>query len=271
VVAEATVARPTFADRAAARSVDAARRGRLEPAMDSPRARAEAKERTSGAARLEGALRAELGAAAEAAAEREALSALAGGASDDLLDEFFWREDERAPALPDVLGAVPRPHGEVVEARREWVAFLLGDEEYAVEIERVREILKAPVITEVPRAPAHILGVIMVRGEVIAVFDPRRRLGLPAAALGRAARVLVCDGGDGPRGVLVDAVSEVVRLPASAIEPRPSGIGAASAECIVGIGRDRKRLLVLLDMAALLNDGSESAAREAAESEGEAA
>jgi purine-binding chemotaxis protein CheW len=182
----------------------------------------------------------------------------------DPLDEFFWREGEEAPALLDFGGPTPlAPAPEVTEERREWLCFGLAGEEYAVEIARVREILKAPAITEVPRAPAHVLGVIMVRGEVIAVFDPRHRLGFPPAAPGRAARVIVCDAGDGPRGLLVDAVSDVVRLPPSAVEARPQGVGCASAEYVIGIGREGSRLIILLDVAALLRDAPAVRAGEA--------
>jgi purine-binding chemotaxis protein CheW len=199
------------------------------------------------------ALRAELAAAALAVAARGA--APAAPPRGDPLDEFFWAPDERAPGLAAVAGApVARAPAEPDEARREWVAFLLGAEEYALEIGSVREILKAPAITEVPRAPAHVLGVIMVRGEVIAVFDPRRRLGIPGAPSPRGARVLVCDAGQGPRGLLVDAVSGVVRLPASAVEARPGGVGGAAADYITGIGRDGTRFVVLLDAPALLRD-----------------
>jgi purine-binding chemotaxis protein CheW len=175
----------------------------------------------------------------------------------DPLDEFFWREDEVAPGFPDFVGLAPlRASVETSEARKEWLTFFLAGEEYAVAIEQVREILKAPDITEVPRAPAHVLGVIMVRGEVIAILDLRRRLALPTATPGRQARVLVCDAGDGPRGLLVDAVSNVVRLPPSSVEALPSGIGGPSAEYIAGIGRDRDRLFILLDLAAVLRDAA---------------
>ncbi len=182
----------------------------------------------------------------------------------DPLDEFFWREGEVAPGLPDFAGLAPvRASVETSEARKEWLTFFLAGEEYAVAIEQVREILKAPDITEVPRAPAHVLGVIMVRGEVIAILDPRRRLGLPTARPGRQARVLVCDVGDGPRGLLVDSVSNVVRLPPSSVEARPTGIGGPSAECIAGIGRDRDRLFILLDLAAVLRDAAPARPAEA--------
>jgi purine-binding chemotaxis protein CheW len=103
----------------------------------------------------------------------------------------------------------------------------------------------------------------MVRGEVIAVFDPRRRLGLPSGDADRKARLVVCDCGNGPRGLLVDAVSHVVRLAPSSIEPRPGGIGGTAAEYIVGIGRDRGHLVVLLDLPALLADPDPASTREA--------
>lgn len=170
----------------------------------------------------------------------------------DPLADFFFDEAELVPALDGIPAAAPAPAAEV-ETRREYLTFLLGGEEYAVEIARVREVLKVPAITEVPRAPGHVLGVVMVRGEVVAVFDPRRRLGLAAAGVpGHAGRVLVCDAGDGVVGLLVDAVSQVVRLRPSEIEPRPQGIGGAAAEYIAGIGRDRGRMVILLDLGAVL-------------------
>ncbi|HTT71165.1 MAG TPA: chemotaxis protein CheW [Anaeromyxobacteraceae bacterium] len=191
---------------------------------------------------------------------REELASLASTSTaalaQDPLDEFFWREDEVAAGLPAILAAAPVRPAEVEEARSEWLTFLLAGEEYAVAIENLREILKAPAITEVPRAPPHVLGVIMVRGEVISVFDPRRRLGLPGAAPTRQSRVLVCDAGSGRRGLLVDAVSQVVRLTPSQVEPRPTGIGGASAEFIDGIGRDNDRMFILLDLAEVLRDGA---------------
>jgi purine-binding chemotaxis protein CheW len=171
------------------------------------------------------------------------------------LDEFFYRPDEETPELPAMGGTVePEPQEDVEAAvREEYLTFLLGPEEYAVAIERVREVVKAPPITEVPRAPAHVLGVVTVRGEVVAVLDPRRRLGLPGAApLAGAGRIVIVDGGDGACALLVDAVASVVRLPAGALEPCPQGIGGPRAEFLAGIGRDGDRLFTVLDLGALL-------------------
>ena len=171
----------------------------------------------------------------------------AGQPPDDPLAEFFLGDEEAAPA-----GTGPAPAEDRAEALREVLMFTLGGEEYALEIGTVREILKAPPIIDVPRAPPHILGVTMVRGQVIAVYDPRRRLGLPPAKAGPGARVVVCDAGSGPVGLLVDGVSQVLRLEPSALEPRPQGIAGVDSEFIAGVGRGEKRLFALLDAAALL-------------------
>jgi purine-binding chemotaxis protein CheW len=171
------------------------------------------------------------------------------------LDEFFYRPDEETPELPAIGGRVePAPEADLDSVvREEYLTFLLGREEYAVAIERVREVVKAPPITEVPRAPAHVLGVVTVRGEVVAVLDPRRRLGLPGAApTDGAGRVVIVDAGEGACGLVVDAVASVVRLPPGAIEPCPQGIGGPRAEFLAGIGRDGDRLFTVLDLGALL-------------------
>jgi purine-binding chemotaxis protein CheW len=177
------------------------------------------------------------------------------GVAEDALADFFYRPDEEAPPVP-ALGAPGEPAaGEDPDSavREEYLTFLLGGEEYALAIERVREVMKPPPITEVPRAPPHVLGVVTVRGEVVAVFDPRRRLGLPGAAPAEGqGRIVIVDAGEGPCGLLVDAVASVVRLRPGSIEPCPQGIGGASAECLAGIGREADRLFTVLDLGAFL-------------------
>jgi purine-binding chemotaxis protein CheW len=171
----------------------------------------------------------------------------------DPLAAFFYREDEEAPDVA-VGGLADGARAESADTivREEYLTFLLAGEEYAVAIERVREVLKAPPITEVPRAPAHVCGVVTVRGEVVAVFDPRRRLGLPGAPPPEGVgRVVIVDAGGGPCGLLVDAVASVVRLRPGTIEPCPQGIGGAAADCLAGIGRHGERLFTVLDLGAL--------------------
>jgi purine-binding chemotaxis protein CheW len=105
----------------------------------------------------------------------------------------------------------------------------------------------------VPRAPAHILGVVTVRGEVVAVIDPRRRLGLAAAhpAEGEG-KIVIVDAGEGPCGLHVDRVASVVRLRPGSIEPCPQGIAGQRSEVLAGIGREGDRLFTVLDLPALL-------------------
>jgi purine-binding chemotaxis protein CheW len=177
------------------------------------------------------------------------------GKAADPLDEFFYREDEEAPEVPALGVALAQPGADEQGSTilEEYLTFVLGEEEYAVAIERVREVMRAPPITEVPHAPPDVLGVVTVRGEVVAVFDPRRRLRLPGSApIAGGGRVVIVDAGEGPCGLLVDAVANVVRLRPGSIEPCPQGIGGASADCLAGIGRQGERLFTVLDLGAFL-------------------
>ncbi|HSN89673.1 MAG TPA: chemotaxis protein CheW [Anaeromyxobacteraceae bacterium] len=173
----------------------------------------------------------------------------------DPLDEFFHSPDEEGPPV-EGLGA---PEASAVAARRpaddveEYLTFRLSGEKYGISIGAVREVIQAPPITEVPRAPAAVLGVVTVRGEVVAVIDPRRRLGLPHRwpAEGEG-KVVIVDAGDGPCGLHVDRVASVVRLRPGSIEPCPQGISGQRAEFLAGIGREGERLFTVLDLGALL-------------------
>ncbi len=177
----------------------------------------------------------------------------------ELLDRFFYRPDEDvgaflelAPEVEAAAGAAPE------EAPQEFLSFTLEGETYAVPIEAVREILKVPVVTEVPRAEANVVGVMNVRGEMLPVYDVKARLKLAAAPpkvrgprdLPRGARVVLLKDDAGDAGILVDAVAGVVKLVASKIEPPPN-LGLERA-CIAGIGRKGDALVILLDVGDAL-------------------
>jgi purine-binding chemotaxis protein CheW len=186
---------------------------------------------------------------AEPAKAREAPR---GQAPLDPLDDFFFRPDERAPELADLPAAAPASPEAERDERDEYLTFRLAGDEYGVAIGRVSEVMRSALITEVPRAPADVLGVITVRGEVVAVFDPRRRLGLPPGRPAGGGRMVIVDDGLGACGLLVDAVISVVRLPRGRLEPCPQGIASAGADAMVGIGREAGRLFTVLDVGALL-------------------
>lgn len=141
----------------------------------------------------------------------------------------------------------------------EWIGFCVAGETYALPIGDLREILKVPPITEVPRVPRFVLGVAPVRGMVVPILCMRRRLGFPPAPIGRSSRVLVCEV-DGERyGLLVDAVSAVERLQEGQIERSPQLGGGAAAEFVAGIGRAGARLIILLDARAVVTFSSREA------------
>src|SRR6185369_10727568 len=103
--------------------------------------------------------------------------------------------------------------------RVEYLAFRLGTDIYAVPIGEVREILKLPPVTEVPRAPSDVIGVVSVRGLLVTVIDLRQRLRMPAAELSRKGRILLVIGAENEiLGLYVDEVLQVYRLTENEIE-----------------------------------------------------
>lgn len=175
-----------------------------------------------------------------------------------LIDGFLYRPDEAGLPGLQWLEDAPRPEAGTEEQPREYLAFQLADETYAVPIEQVREIVKVPALTEVPRAPRDLLGVMNLRGEVLPVYDVRRRLLLrpdiasPAALeeLGGRARIVLVRSEEGDAGILVDGVEGVARLLPSMTEGPPPG--GTEKPYLVGISRRADRLYILLDVEKVL-------------------
>jgi purine-binding chemotaxis protein CheW len=118
----------------------------------------------------------------------------------------------------------------------DFLGFTLAHEQYALPLRTVREILKPPPVTLVPRAPRDIVGIISVRGRVITVIDLRRRLRLEERPQTKASRVLLVDEGDELLGLLVDQVLQVFRLREEEVE-LAAAVGGDIAEYVLGIGR----------------------------------
>lgn len=135
---------------------------------------------------------------------------------------------------------------------RQLVVFQLGAEFYGVDIARVHEIIRLQTITRVPRAPAFVEGVINLRGKVIPVVDLRRRFGLESSEHTRASRIVVVEIGDNVVGVIVDGVSEVLRVTGASIEPPSPVVAGIESEYIYGIARLDDRLVILLDLDRVL-------------------
>jgi len=142
--------------------------------------------------------------------------------------------------------------------RAEYLAFSLGGEAYAIEIGNIVEILKPLPITEVPRADPDVVGVMSVRGRLIAVLDLKRRFKLTRSfMMDRRSRILLVDAIDEEIGLLVDEVLQVYRLSETEIEP-PTVLGSEQAPYVVGIGRPGSAsgnaggpVLMLIDLVPL--------------------
>ena len=129
-------------------------------------------------------------------------------------------------------------------------AFRAGDEELAVDIMRVQEIIHPLPITKVPRAPRAIEGVVNLRGAIVPVVDVRKQLGLGEPSQAPRPRLVVCRVGPHLLGLKVDAVSTVFRVEREALKPAP--VGEGSSPHIVGVCAAGGKLRLLLDVRALL-------------------
>lgn len=149
----------------------------------------------------------------------------------------------------------------VDEAERQLVVFDLAGEAYGVNIGTVREIIRMQSITHVPETPDFVEGVINLRGRVIPVVDLRKRFGLTVSAHTAESRIVVVDIGGHDIGVIVDAVTEVLRVAGSAIEAASALIASEDSYYMDGIAKIGDRLLILLDLDRVLQASEEALSR----------
>jgi purine-binding chemotaxis protein CheW len=146
------------------------------------------------------------------------------------------------------------------------VSFKLGSEEYGVDIAQVQEINRMVSITHVPRAPQFMEGVINLRGQLIPIIDLRARFGMPRTEHTKNTRIVVTEIGAKRVGMVVDSVSEVLRLATEHIEEAPEMITGVDTEYIRGVGKIEDRLIILLDLARIIS-GAEKRELESADVE----
>lgn len=135
--------------------------------------------------------------------------------------------------------------GEILEL----LAFQLADEEYAIDILRIKEIIRSLEITHVPRRPPVIKGIISLRGTIIPIYDLRTRLGLTESPPTRNARILVVELNKGLIGIIADRVTEVVKVNGKDVEPPPATGDGMAAGHLKGITRVNGRLIILLNLS----------------------
>jgi len=128
----------------------------------------------------------------------------------------------------------------------QWLTFLLGDEEYALSLDVVLELIKPRAYTDLPDVPNYVRGILSLRGEVVPVIDLRTRLQLGSGNESGYQRIVVCEGAQQSIGLLVDRITQVVRIPTSSIEQAPLVVKDGD-NYVSGVGRYQGRMLILLN------------------------
>jgi purine-binding chemotaxis protein CheW len=132
------------------------------------------------------------------------------------------------------------------------VTFALDREEFGIPIGQVREVIRVGQITRVPQARQHVRGVTNLRGRILAVVELRTRMGLPPAEITPKSRVIVVGVHERTLGILVDGVSQVIKIPANTVAPAPEEALSPSADYVSGVARWNSRLIILLDLEKVL-------------------
>lgn len=168
-----------------------------------------------------------------------------------------WNVQDRINAMEREMNMETALQTRVEESRSELiqlVSFRLDQEEYGVNVLKVREIIRMPAITRVPNTPHYIEGVINLRGKVIPIISMRKRFNLPEVENGSQTRIMVMDMEGELMGFIVDAVSEVIRIAESEIQPPPAVVNSAvEQECLSGVINQTDRLLFFLDLEKLVS------------------
>lgn len=144
------------------------------------------------------------------------------------------------------------------------VSFRLAQEEYGVEITKVQEIILMGEITRVPQTPEYIMGLINLRSTVIPIVDLRMRFGLNQEEQTDETRIMVVNVAGKTIGIIVDAVSEVLRVTKDQIAPPPPTVAGLGQEYLTGLVKLENRLLIMLDIDKILGEDGEAAVESAA-------
>ena len=135
------------------------------------------------------------------------------------------------------------------------MTFRLGEEEFGVDIIQVQEIIRIPKITSVPQVPEHIKGIINLRGRIIAAMDLARRFGMQTKDADEDSRIIILEVGQSIIGMIVDSVSEVIRISSANVELAPEIIKSEiRADYIKGVGKIGERMLILPNLERIITE-----------------
>ncbi len=142
--------------------------------------------------------------------------------------------------------------GVLAENLDQLISFAISDEDYGVDIQTVKEVIRHREITRLPKAPAFVKGVINLRGDIIPIIDLRERFGMEQQEYTNMTRVIVVEVEGRSVGMVVDSVSHVIRIEEGQIELPPPCVGKKSEEYIRGVGKVDEKLIVLLHITRIL-------------------
>ncbi|MFW5698886.1 MAG: chemotaxis protein CheW [Planctomycetota bacterium] len=148
---------------------------------------------------------------------------------------------------------------------RHVVTFHLGRETYAVEIARTKEIILYGEITRVPQMPDYVRGIINLRGSVIPVIDLRAAFEMERRDPDELSRIIIVRMDQRVVGLVVDAVSQVVKIPEAAVDPPPATIASLVGSHLTGVAKTDERMILLLDIDRLLTGAQQGRLGEAAD------
>ena len=172
----------------------------------------------------------------------------------DPLDKLFrWNPELELPSEESYLQGVDNGHSAIDGETRHLLTFSLGNEEYALDIEQIREIIKPREITDIPRVPPFVLGIVSLRGIIVPIYDLKQRLKLGRVEVAAESRIIVCQEEERIVGLLVDRITQVVRLQDRNLEPPPNVLSGIDRDFVSGVGRFQGRMMILLHLASVLN------------------
>ena len=155
--------------------------------------------------------------------------------------------------------------------QQQYLTFMLGGETFAIGILAIKEIIEFDKLTTVPMMPRFVRGVINLRGAVVPVIDLSARFGRDVTTAGKRTCIVIVEvaAGEGAQdvGVLVDAVNEVMEIPAAEIEPAPAFGARVRSEFIAGMGKVGGRFVIILNVGHVLSAGEMGALSGAAQEE----
>ena len=134
----------------------------------------------------------------------------------------------------------------------EVISFSIEEEDYGVNIQTVKEVIRIKEISRLPKTPSFVKGVINLRGDVIPTIDLRDKFGLEQREYTETTRVIVAELGGRPVGMAVDSASQVIRISSGDIEPPPPLVGGLSGEYLRGIGKLGEKLVILINIDRIL-------------------